>query len=379
MDKCFACSNEAEYILPCYHKICNICLHDLIGNTTGLGELECLYYPNENCDKQCLHKFKQEDVVRISDTSYIDICPKHNEPYTIASKLDDMFYCDKCISPLFCIYTTEEWKEEILTKIEKIKYKLTNKINGLNCIIELSKEYKESESIIKQIEDIIDTMYIDISHIDNFINNIDNIPIPNIIKRKDQLLDNIIIKRKDNINPVASQLRDEIFDKFVKYMFIYGPDINTYDNRQMIWASENGYLNIVKCLIKHGADIHGMNDKAFRVSSENGRLDVVKYLINHGAAINVNSDEAFRKACNNGHVDVVELLIKHGANLHVNNDHALHVSSSKGHLKMVECLIKHGADVQSENNRAIKWASMKCRTSVIELLIKHGAVIPEPA
>jgi hypothetical protein len=75
MDECFACSNTAEYILPCYHKVCNICLHDII--TDGL----CLCYPDDNIDKQCLTSFKQEDVLPINTDNNIDIdvCSIHNE------------------------------------------------------------------------------------------------------------------------------------------------------------------------------------------------------------------------------------------------------------------------------------------------------------
>jgi hypothetical protein len=45
--------------------------------------------------------------------------------------------------------------------MEKFKVKLFNKIKGLKCIIELIKKY-DIKSIIKQIEDIIDTILIDI-------------------------------------------------------------------------------------------------------------------------------------------------------------------------------------------------------------------------
>jgi hypothetical protein len=63
---------------------------------------------------------------------------------------------------------------------------------------------RDDNSIIKQIEDIIDTIFVDISHINNFnkmINdNDDNIPISNIIKRKNKILINKPIPQL-NITP----------------------------------------------------------------------------------------------------------------------------------------------------------------------------------
>jgi hypothetical protein len=66
MDKCFACSNDAEYMLPCYHKICGICLNDL-SNINTSNELVCLCYPDDNSYTQCLTSFKQEEIVTLSN------------------------------------------------------------------------------------------------------------------------------------------------------------------------------------------------------------------------------------------------------------------------------------------------------------------------
>jgi hypothetical protein len=109
--------------------------------------------------------------------------------------------------------------------MKKFEDKLYNKIKGLNCISEIIRNHN---SIIKQIEDIIDTIYVDISHINNFNNiiNDSNIPISNIIKRKKVIL---------NKNFVASIPR-------------LGSDIPRRS------------INFINILINQDVDIHAGND-----------------------------------------------------------------------------------------------------------------------
>ena len=71
MDKCFACFDDVEYILPCYHKVCGLCLHDLISDSVD-GNITCLCYP-EGCNKKCFTKFTKDEVIPINNNkiSYI--------------------------------------------------------------------------------------------------------------------------------------------------------------------------------------------------------------------------------------------------------------------------------------------------------------------
>jgi len=160
MDKCFACSNDAEYMLPCYHKICSICLNDIIHDGV------CLCYPDDKYDKQCLTTFKQEDVILICKNDNViselgDVCSIHNEPYEFICN-NDHIYCDKCGDDCnnSCISecTLEEWKNNVLMQMNKFSAKLNIKINGLNCAIELILKNNNYQSIIKQIEDIIPSL-----------------------------------------------------------------------------------------------------------------------------------------------------------------------------------------------------------------------------
>jgi len=49
----------------------------------------------------------------------------------------------------------------------------------------------------------------------------------------------------------------------------------------LLWAAENGHLDIVKLLIKHGANVHVNGDWSLRDAIGNGHLEIAKHLIKH--------------------------------------------------------------------------------------------------
>ena len=54
-------------------------------------------------------------------------------------------------------------------------------------------------------------------------------------------------------------------------------------NEELLWASENGYLEVVKLLIENGADVSAKDNYALRWASRYGHLEVAKLLIENGA------------------------------------------------------------------------------------------------
>ena len=373
MPKCFACSNDAEYILPCYHKICNICLNDIVDD--GI----CLCYPNDDCDKQCLTSFTKEDVLPLvapddNNTLHIEKCSKHNKEYTYVCECGIM-HCNKC-RPCHKLYTIKKWKKHTLSQMENIRSELNNKIIGLNCIIEMITTYNNNNndklSIIKQIEDIIDTYLVDVSHINNFISVIHDDQIYHNAKRKKQLLDNIVLIQDFNI--IKSLNTDRKIIDFIDRIMVYETK-NNIANYTLCFASRYGYLAVVKYLVKSVANIHYNNNQALCLASEYGQSDIVECLISHGANVHDNVDQPLRIASKNGHLRIVECLIKCGANIHVYNDIALRDASSNNHLAVVECLIKHGADINTINTQALRNASYNGDLAIVECLIKHGADI----
>ena len=324
-----------------------------------------------------------EDIVSDNDNtpftyvnSLCEVCSIHNENYTRIYR--NSLYCDKCKYSLpDKSVSIEEWKKRTLIEMKNFEDKLNNKIKGLNCIMEITMiDRRDHREIIKQIEDIIDTIFVDISHIYNFnkiINDNDNdnnIPISNIIKRKNQILDNKIVISIPNIASYITSFDDKILINYIKMIIKNDGDIHYNDDYIFQIASKNGHLNVVKCLIKYGADIHAQNDLALRWASGSGKLDVVKCLIEHGADIHADNEYALRYASGNGHLEVVECLITHGANVHVLDEYAFRWASENGHLDVVKCLVKYGANVHAMNDHALYWASRNNYPDVVEYLVQ---------
>jgi ankyrin repeat protein len=300
------------------------------------------HYP----DDQCLTKFKQDEVILLPNNNelIINICPEHIELYTVICKCDHI-YCDKCAIQCGCgvynnIGNIEQWKKYTLSQMKNFADTLNNKIKGLECITEIiinNNSVNNVEYITKQIEDIIDTVFVDISHVDNFINHInDNIPISNIIKRKNIILNNKIPISSINIIPSAWPRKHvlDIIDIIIKN----DGDINANDNNALTYAYINGNLDIVKCLISHGKYTGGSCNVPFIWASYKGHLDIVEFLLSHDADIHANNDHALRTAASSGHLTVVEYLVEHGANVHACNNEALNVASNNGYLAIVELL-----------------------------------------
>jgi ankyrin repeat protein len=86
-------------------------------------------------------------------------------------------------------------------------------------------------------------------------------------------------------------------------------------DRQLMDASTNGQLDLVKQLIEQGADIHARNDWALRAASIRGHLEVVKYLVNKGADIHAENDDALYVAGFTGYIKTVKYLIQQGSNM----------------------------------------------------------------
>jgi hypothetical protein len=131
--------------------------------------------------------------------------------------------------------------------------------------------------------------------------------------------------------------------------------IHNHEIDPLIWASQNGKLDIVESLISHGADIHTDCDRPIYWASSNGHLPVVECLIKHGSKFNYDNHRCLRLASENGNLDVVKCLLYHGGDIHAGlatprpdkvgvNDYALSHASRNGHLAVVEYLIAHGAN-----------------------------------
>ena len=163
------------------------------------------------------------------------------------------------------------------------------------------------------------------------------------------------------------------------------------------YASQKGYLSVLKFLLDNGADVNqkitadlvaspydddkGMTPLYF--ASFNNKLAVVEELIARGADVNFATKARVTPlyaASMQGHLSVVELLINHGTDvdyLDKKGRASLHFAAENGHLSVVELLINHGADVNlaagDSGLRPLHFAAKNGHLSVVETLINHEA------
>ena len=129
-----------------------------------------------------------------------------------------------------------------------------------------------------------------------------------------------------------------------------GTDVNTpYGQFALIYAAEQGFLELVKKILDAGADI---NDEDLLYSaSQSGRLDVVKYLLESGAGEEFpeDIDNALEGAVKGERLNIVKLLLKNGAKPMANNERAIKLAVEIGNLNIAHVLYKRM--YSAENNK----------------------------
>jgi len=102
-----------------------------------------------------------------------------------------------------------------------------------------------------------------------------------------------------------------------------GADINAkmppIGKTALIWASEQGYVEVVKLLLEKGANVDEKNftgGTALMTALQQGHVEIIKLLIEKGADVNIkdlNGVTPLRKAKEMGRSDIAELLESEGA------------------------------------------------------------------
>jgi hypothetical protein len=152
----------------------------------------------------------------------------------------------------------------------------------------------------------------------------------------------------------------------------------------LMWASKNGYVDIVKWLLSHGADLnartaHGWNSLHFATFCS--RIEVARILLDHNIDVEAqtnNGQTPSRLALDNGRVDIVGLLLGHCVDVNVRDDRywtPLHFASSEGDLELMRMLLERGADVEAkdvENRTPSDVASSRGHDDIVKLLSEYG-------
>ena len=126
----------------------------------------------------------------------------------------------------------------------------------------------------------------------------------------------------------------------------------------LIWASGNGYTDVVEYLIEKGANINQkMREDVTPLmwACVKKQIDIMELLIKKGADINVKDeggDTPLMHASNYGYMNIVEMLVEKGANVNeVTNGKrtALMKAVMNEHYEIAEYLITNGADVNAKD------------------------------
>ncbi|KAI2494513.1 serine/threonine kinase [Fragilaria crotonensis] len=165
---------------------------------------------------------------------------------------------------------------------------------------------------------------------------------------------------------------------------------NEHGNTALVWASNNGHLEVVRALLMHnGVDVNIKDHagaSALYYASYNGHVEVVRALLNHnGVDVNIkdnDGDTPLICASLSGHLEVVRALLHHqgvDVNIQTNyGDTALIWASFGGHEEVVRALLNHdGVNVNIQNNdgrTALILASRKCHLDVVRAILDHDGV-----
>ena len=115
----------------------------------------------------------------------------------------------------------------------------------------------------------------------------------------------------------------------------------------LIFASQDGNINLVRMLLAKGADVNAQNQEgatALMFAIIKGDTKIVKLLLDRDADVNAQGEDGFTAlmfASENGHAEVVELLLAKGADVNAQNQEgatALMFASENGHAEVVELL-----------------------------------------
>jgi ankyrin repeat protein len=154
----------------------------------------------------------------------------------------------------------------------------------------------------------------------------------------------------------------------------------------LMYATDQGTLDLVKLLIDKGADVNAMSDRGFTAlmnAAGKGNLQLLQLLIDKGANTNTETDDgstALMFAANEGHLEETKLLIEKGADVHAKRrDGATALVGAiggGGHLEVIKVLVENGADCNTTvmlGVTALRLAEMNGQTEVAEYLKSCGA------
>ena len=226
-----------------------------------------------------------------------------------------------------------------------------------------------------------------------------------IVSLKDnvyKLLENNTSKSTNNTIKVNLFDLSIIFNKIDTYNYLFNYDKNLIESinnkiyfMALLFACNNGYLDLVQSLIKKGINVNDSNnegDTALIIASKNGYLNIVKELIDKGAYVRTSNKKGITSliyACDTGYSDIIKELIDKGAKIDIQSTLIYGIKNKK--IKIVDTLIKEGKEglikdinmiLLDKDNKtkdykytALMLACYYGNLNIVKLLIEKGADI----
>ncbi|MGL4652687.1 ankyrin repeat domain-containing protein [Cetobacterium sp.] len=275
------------------------------------------------------------------------------------------------VSDSIKVSSSEEWKKRAneLEKFGKIKEAEYSRKKSLQINTEKPKIYNTKNS-------------------DSFFDSL----VKNNYHKTRKFLQNgfnpnyVFVKFKFTIPLIFASQNGHI--EIVKLLLEYGADTNIQTDTgatALGFASQNGHIEIVKLLLEYGADTNIQTDTgatALGFALQNGHIEIVKLLLEYGAQTNIQANggvTALICASTMRQIETVKLLLEHGANVNIQTNGgvtALGSASQNGHIEIVKLLLEHGANVNIQANdgvTALGSASQNGHIKIVKLLLEHGA------
>lgn len=130
-------------------------------------------------------------------------------------------------------------------------------------------------------------------------------------------------------------------------------------SKQLMNFVQNGDLESVKLEIFKENNMNIKHD-ALLWAAQNGHLNIVMFLEDHGCDIHIDKDSACKWSAEGGHLDVVRYLVDKGANIHTDNNYALRQSAAYDMFEMIEFIIDRGGDVELAREYGTKNVQVWC-------------------
>lgn len=163
---------------------------------------------------------------------------------------------------------------------------------------------------------------------------------------------------------------------FIEKLLHRGIDVNSFDDRLMIFVCEKGHLDVVRCLVQHGSII---NFRILQTAVTNKQSEITRYLLGNAENLDLSRGTFLTDAVKTGDlpfvVQLLETRTRNNLNVDENNGMPLRMAVRGNRIEMVKMLISYGADINLNNGAALADACDKGFLELVKLFLESPALL----